>query len=122
MAREIPSSLNSSFVIELFPYLYNLQHSLHRLVRGFIVDYEINAIKKVLKNTLDIKINATKGIVRAHQNLEPSVEFDTMANQKKQHEVNVEMKQRHKVEREANIMPKLDGRRIRKLQRLIQGL
>ncbi|KAH1072938.1 hypothetical protein J1N35_025266 [Gossypium stocksii] len=32
------------------------------------------------------------------------------------------MKQRHKVEREANIMPKLDGRRIRKLQRLIQSL
>ncbi|MBA0810765.1 hypothetical protein Gohar_002724 [Gossypium harknessii] len=31
------------------------------------------------------------------------------------------MKQRHKVEREANIMPKLDGRRIRKLQRLIQS-
>nr|KJB72342.1 hypothetical protein B456_011G172400 [Gossypium raimondii] len=27
------------------------------------------------------------------------------------------MKQRHKVEREANIMPKLDGRRIRKLPR-----
>ncbi|MFQ6654208.1 hypothetical protein Gotur_025289 [Gossypium turneri] len=32
------------------------------------------------------------------------------------------MKQRHKVEREANIMPKLDGRRIRKLPRLIQSL
>ncbi|TYI06073.1 hypothetical protein ES332_A10G133200v1 [Gossypium tomentosum] len=32
------------------------------------------------------------------------------------------MKQRHKVEREANIMRKLDGQRIRKLPRLIQSL
>ncbi|KAG4133449.1 hypothetical protein ERO13_D08G096750v2 [Gossypium hirsutum] len=32
------------------------------------------------------------------------------------------MKQRHKVEREANIMPKLDGQRIRKLPRLTQSL
>ncbi|MBA0799790.1 hypothetical protein Gohar_010280 [Gossypium harknessii] len=32
------------------------------------------------------------------------------------------MKQRHKMEREVNIMPKLDGRRIRKLPRLIQSL
>ncbi|PPD83095.1 hypothetical protein GOBAR_DD19971 [Gossypium barbadense] len=32
------------------------------------------------------------------------------------------MKQRHKVEREANIMPKLDGQRIRKLPRLTKSL
>ncbi|XP_065877853.1 3-oxoacyl-[acyl-carrier-protein] synthase I, chloroplastic [Euphorbia lathyris] len=77
---------------------------------------EINAIKKVFKNTSDIKINATKSMIghclgaaggleaiacvkaintgwlhpTINQfNPEPSVEFDTVANTKKQHEVNV---------------------------------
>ncbi|KAK9936742.1 hypothetical protein M0R45_013568 [Rubus argutus] len=77
---------------------------------------EINAIKKVFKNTKEIKINATKSMighclgasggleaiatVKAIQtgwlhpsinqfNPEPSVEFDTVANVKQQHEVNV---------------------------------
>ncbi|XVF87187.1 hypothetical protein PTKIN_Ptkin18bG0099000 [Pterospermum kingtungense] len=77
---------------------------------------EINAIRKVFKNTSDIKINATKSIIghclgaaggleaiatlkaitsgwlhpTINQfNPEPSVEFDTVANEKKQHEVNV---------------------------------
>ncbi|XP_008225453.1 PREDICTED: 3-oxoacyl-[acyl-carrier-protein] synthase I, chloroplastic [Prunus mume] len=77
---------------------------------------EINAIKKVFKNTRDIKINATKSMIGhclgasggleaiatvkaittgwLHPSInqfnpEPSVEFDTVANVKKQHEVNV---------------------------------
>ncbi|KAJ8761916.1 hypothetical protein K2173_006518 [Erythroxylum novogranatense] len=77
---------------------------------------EINAIKKVFKNTLDIKINATKSMIghclgaaggleaiatvkaittgwlhpTINQfNPEPAVEFDTVANKKKQHEINV---------------------------------
>ncbi|KAG6407217.1 hypothetical protein SASPL_130202 [Salvia splendens] len=77
---------------------------------------EINAIKKVFKDTSDIKINATKSMIGhclgaaggleaiatvkaittgwLHPSInqfnpEPSVEFDTVANQKKQHEVNV---------------------------------
>ncbi|MBA0587500.1 hypothetical protein Gorai_000628, partial [Gossypium raimondii] len=77
---------------------------------------EINAIKKVFKNTSEIKINATKSMIGhclgaaggleaiatvkaittgwVHPtinqfNPEPSVEFDTVANEKQQHEVNV---------------------------------
>ncbi|XP_068668202.1 3-oxoacyl-[acyl-carrier-protein] synthase I, chloroplastic-like [Aristolochia californica] len=77
---------------------------------------EINAIKKVFKNASEIKINATKSMIGhcleaaggleaiatvkaittgwLHPTInqfdpEPSVEFDTVANQKKQHEVNV---------------------------------
>ncbi|OWM63896.1 hypothetical protein CDL15_Pgr006158 [Punica granatum] len=77
---------------------------------------EINAIKKVFKNTKDIKINATKSMIGhclgaaggleaiatikgintgwLHPSInqfnpEPSVEFDTVANKKQQHEVNV---------------------------------
>ncbi|KZV51052.1 50 kDa ketoavyl-ACP synthase [Dorcoceras hygrometricum] len=77
---------------------------------------EVNAIKKVFKNTSDIKINATKSMIGhclgaaggleaiatikaittgwLHPSInqfnpEPSVEFDTVANQKQQHEVNV---------------------------------
>ncbi|GKU94209.1 hypothetical protein SLEP1_g7735 [Rubroshorea leprosula] len=77
---------------------------------------EINAIKKVFKNTKDIKINATKSMIghclgaaggleaiatvkaittgwlhpTINQfNPEPSVEFNTVANKKQQHEVNV---------------------------------
>ncbi|KAL6197374.1 hypothetical protein ACLB2K_032983 [Fragaria x ananassa] len=77
---------------------------------------EVNAIKKVFKNTKEIKINATKSMighclgasggleaiatVKAIQtgwlhpsinqfNPEPSVEFDTVANVKQQHKVNV---------------------------------
>ncbi|KAJ4964733.1 hypothetical protein NE237_016582 [Protea cynaroides] len=77
---------------------------------------ELNAIKKVFKNTSEIKMNGTKSMI-GHSlgasgaleaiatvkaittgwlhptinqfNLEPSVEFDTVANVKKQHEVNV---------------------------------
>nr|UQT18324.1 ketoacyl-ACP synthase Ia [Pelargonium x hortorum] len=77
---------------------------------------EVNAIKKVFKNTSGIKINATKSMI-GHSlgaaggleaiatvkaintgwlhptinqfNLEPEVEFDTVANTKQQHEVNV---------------------------------
>ncbi|CAH9105868.1 unnamed protein product [Cuscuta epithymum] len=77
---------------------------------------EVNAIKKVFKNTSDIKINATKSMighclgaaggleaiatVKAIRtgwlhptinqfNPEPSVEFDTVPNKKQQHEINV---------------------------------
>ncbi|KAK4421090.1 3-oxoacyl-[acyl-carrier-protein] synthase I, chloroplastic [Sesamum alatum] len=77
---------------------------------------EVNAIKKVFKNTSEIKINATKSMIghclgaaggleaiatvkaittgwlhpTINQfNAEPSVEFDTVANKKQQHEVNV---------------------------------
>ncbi|XP_077252239.1 3-oxoacyl-[acyl-carrier-protein] synthase I, chloroplastic-like [Tasmannia lanceolata] len=77
---------------------------------------EINAIKKVFKNTSEIKINATKSMIghclgaaggleaiatvkaintgwlhpTINQfNPEPSLEFDTVANKKQQHEVNV---------------------------------
>ncbi|KAI3456038.1 hypothetical protein Pfo_012701 [Paulownia fortunei] len=77
---------------------------------------EVNAIKKVFKNTSEIKINATKSMIghclgaaggleaiatvkaittgwlhpTINQfNPEPSVEFDTVANKKQQHEVNV---------------------------------
>ncbi|GLJ39947.1 hypothetical protein SUGI_0817070 [Cryptomeria japonica] len=77
---------------------------------------EVNAIKSVFKNTSEIKINATKSMIghclgaaggleaiatvkaintgwlhpTINQfNPEPSVEFDTVANAKKQHEVNV---------------------------------
>ncbi|KAJ6423555.1 hypothetical protein OIU84_024510 [Salix udensis] len=77
---------------------------------------EINAIKKVFKNTSGIKINATKSMIGhclgaaggleaiasvkaittgwLHPSInqfnpEPSVEFDTVANMKQQHEVNV---------------------------------
>ncbi|KAG8365610.1 hypothetical protein BUALT_Bualt18G0123700 [Buddleja alternifolia] len=77
---------------------------------------ELNAIKKVFKNTSEIKINATKSMIghclgaaggleaiatvkaittgwlhpTINQfNPEPSVEFDTVANKKQQHEVNV---------------------------------
>ncbi|XP_021649770.2 3-oxoacyl-[acyl-carrier-protein] synthase I, chloroplastic-like isoform X2 [Hevea brasiliensis] len=77
---------------------------------------EINAIKKVFKNTSEIKINATKSMIGhslgaaggleaiacvkaittgwLHPTInqfdpEPSVEFDTVANTKLQHEVNV---------------------------------
>ncbi|KAG6382571.1 hypothetical protein SASPL_124125 [Salvia splendens] len=77
---------------------------------------EINAIKKVFKDTSEIKINATKSMIGhclgaaggleaiatvkaittgwLHPSInqfnpEPSVEFDTVANEKKQHEVNV---------------------------------
>ncbi|XP_022927117.1 3-oxoacyl-[acyl-carrier-protein] synthase I, chloroplastic-like [Cucurbita moschata] len=77
---------------------------------------EINAIKKVFKNTSELKINATKSMIghglgaaggleaiatlKAIQkgwlhpsinqfNLEPSVDLDTVANIKQQHEVNV---------------------------------
>ncbi|KAF2305417.1 hypothetical protein GH714_005085 [Hevea brasiliensis] len=77
---------------------------------------EINAIKKVFKNTSEIKINATKSMIGhslgaaggleaiacvkaittgwLHPTInqfdpEPSVEFDTVANKKLQHEVNV---------------------------------
>ncbi|KAL0310556.1 UNVERIFIED_CONTAM: 3-oxoacyl-[acyl-carrier-protein] synthase I, chloroplastic [Sesamum angustifolium] len=77
---------------------------------------EVNAIKKVFKNTSEIKINATKSMIghclgaaggleaiatvkaittgwlhpTINQfNSEPSVEFDTVANKKQQHEVNV---------------------------------
>ncbi|KAL6538705.1 3-oxoacyl-[acyl-carrier-protein] synthase I, chloroplastic [Orobanche gracilis] len=76
---------------------------------------EVNAIKKVFKNTLEIKINATKSMIGhclgaaggleaiatvkaittgwLHPSInqinpEPSVEFDTVANKKQQHEVN----------------------------------
>ncbi|OVA12763.1 Beta-ketoacyl synthase [Macleaya cordata] len=77
---------------------------------------EVNAIKKVFKNTSEIKINATKSMIGhclgaaggleaiatvkaistgwLHPSInqfnpEPSVEFDTVANKKLQHEVNV---------------------------------
>ncbi|XP_047315355.1 3-oxoacyl-[acyl-carrier-protein] synthase I, chloroplastic [Impatiens glandulifera] len=77
---------------------------------------EVNAVKKVFKNTSEIKMNSTKSMIghclgaaggleaiasvkaittgwlhpTINQfNLEPSVEFDTVANHKKQHEVNV---------------------------------
>uniref|UniRef100_A0A7N0VIX4 3-oxoacyl-[acyl-carrier-protein] synthase I, chloroplastic n=1 Tax=Kalanchoe fedtschenkoi TaxID=63787 RepID=A0A7N0VIX4_KALFE len=77
---------------------------------------EINAIKKVFKKTSGIKINATKSMIGhclgaaggleaiatlkaittgwLHPSInqfnpEPAVEFDTVANQKQQHEVNV---------------------------------
>ncbi|WOG84992.1 hypothetical protein DCAR_0104178 [Daucus carota subsp. sativus] len=77
---------------------------------------EVNAVKKVFKNTSGIKMNATKSmighclgaaggleaiaVIKAittgwlhptinQFNSEPSVEFDTVANQKQQHEVNV---------------------------------
>ncbi|KAJ4970436.1 hypothetical protein NE237_003535 [Protea cynaroides] len=77
---------------------------------------EVNAIKSVFENTSDIKINATKSMI-GHSigaaggleaiavlkaittgwlhptinqfNVEPSMELDTVANKKKQHEVNV---------------------------------
>ncbi|XP_043720829.1 3-oxoacyl-[acyl-carrier-protein] synthase I, chloroplastic-like [Telopea speciosissima] len=77
---------------------------------------EVNAIKQVFKDTSEIKINATKSMI-GHSfgaagaleaiavlksitmgwlhptinqfNVEPSVEFDTVANKKKQHEVNI---------------------------------
>ncbi|GAV66455.1 ketoacyl-synt domain-containing protein/MCM domain-containing protein/Ketoacyl-synt_C domain-containing protein [Cephalotus follicularis] len=84
---------------------------------------EINAIKKVFKNTSGIKINATKSMIghclgaaggleaiasikaittgwlhpTINQfNPDPSVDFDTVANKKKQHEVNVGDKGRDK--------------------------
>ncbi|KAJ4963207.1 hypothetical protein NE237_023146 [Protea cynaroides] len=77
---------------------------------------EVNAIKKVFKNTSEIKMNGTKSMIghclgasggleaiatikaittgwlhpTINQfNPEPSIEFDTVANVKKQHEVNV---------------------------------
>ncbi|MQL98197.1 hypothetical protein Taro_030902 [Colocasia esculenta] len=77
---------------------------------------EVNAIKQVFKNTSEIKINATKSMIGhclgaaggieaiatlqaittgwLHPSInqfnpEPSVEFDTVANKKQQHEVNV---------------------------------
>ncbi|PWA53436.1 3-oxoacyl-[acyl-carrier-protein] synthase I, chloroplastic [Artemisia annua] len=77
---------------------------------------EINGMKKVFKKTKEIKINATKSMIghslgaaggleaiatiKAIQtgwlhptinqiNLEPTVEFDTVANKKQQHEINV---------------------------------
>ncbi|CAN7043585.1 unnamed protein product [Brassica rapa subsp. trilocularis] len=77
---------------------------------------EINAIKKVFKSTSGIKINATKSMIGhclgaaggleaiatvkaintgwLHPSInqfnpEPAVDFDTVANEKKQHEVNV---------------------------------
>ncbi|CAH1440805.1 unnamed protein product [Lactuca virosa] len=77
---------------------------------------EVNALKKVFKNTKGIKMNATKSMIghsmgasggleaiatiKAIQtgwlhptinqfNPEPRVEFDTVANQKQQHEINV---------------------------------
>ncbi|CAN0853914.1 3-oxoacyl-[acyl-carrier-protein] synthase I, chloroplastic [Linum grandiflorum] len=77
---------------------------------------EVNAIKKVFKNTSEIKINATKSMIGhclgaaggleaiatvkaintgwLHPSInqfnpEPSVEFNTVANEKQQHEVNV---------------------------------
>ncbi|KAL2475045.1 3-oxoacyl-[acyl-carrier-protein] synthase I [Abeliophyllum distichum] len=77
---------------------------------------EVNAIKKVFKNTSEIKMNATKSLIghclgaaggleaiatvkaittgwlhpTINQfNPEPSVEFETVANKKQQHEVNV---------------------------------
>ncbi|CAI0452122.1 unnamed protein product [Linum tenue] len=77
---------------------------------------EINAIKKVFKNTSEIKINATKSMIGhclgasggleaiatvkaintgwLHPSInqfnpEPSVEFNTVPNEKQQHEVNV---------------------------------
>ncbi|KAI3971863.1 hypothetical protein MKW92_052392 [Papaver armeniacum] len=77
---------------------------------------EVNAIKKVFKNTSSIKINATKSMIGhclgaaggleaiatvkaintgwLHPSInqfnpEPAVDFDTVANVKKQHEVNV---------------------------------
>lgn len=77
---------------------------------------EVNAIKKVFKNTSEIKMNSTKSMI-GHSlgaaggleaiatikaintgwlhptinqfNLEPSVEFDTVANKKQQHEINI---------------------------------
>ncbi|XP_042513047.1 3-oxoacyl-[acyl-carrier-protein] synthase I, chloroplastic-like [Macadamia integrifolia] len=77
---------------------------------------EVNAIRQVFKDTSDIKINATKSMI-GHSigaagaleaiavlkaitigwlhptinqfNVEPSMEFDTVANKKKQHEVNI---------------------------------
>ncbi|XP_058196120.1 3-oxoacyl-[acyl-carrier-protein] synthase I, chloroplastic [Rhododendron vialii] len=77
---------------------------------------EVNAVKKVFKNTSEIKMNSTKSMI-GHSlgaaggleaiatikaintgwlhptinqfNLEPSVEFDTVANKKQQHEINV---------------------------------
>ncbi|KAJ7000959.1 hypothetical protein NC653_011422 [Populus alba x Populus x berolinensis] len=83
---------------------------------------EINAIKKVFKDTSGIKINATKSMIGhclgaaggleaiasvkaittgwLHPSInqfspEPSVEFDTVANKKQQHEVNVESETAH---------------------------
>ncbi|XP_052179490.1 3-oxoacyl-[acyl-carrier-protein] synthase I, chloroplastic [Diospyros lotus] len=77
---------------------------------------EVNAIKKVFKNTSEIKMNSTKSMIGHclgaaggleaiatikaittgwvhptinQYNLEPSVEFDTVASRKKQHEINV---------------------------------
>ncbi|KAJ9558248.1 hypothetical protein OSB04_012862 [Centaurea solstitialis] len=77
---------------------------------------EINALKKVFKNTVGIKMNATKSMighcmgaaggleaiatVKAIQtgwlhptinqfNQEPGIEFDTVANRKQQHEINI---------------------------------
>uniref|UniRef100_UPI001CB942B2 3-oxoacyl-[acyl-carrier-protein] synthase I, chloroplastic-like n=1 Tax=Erigeron canadensis TaxID=72917 RepID=UPI001CB942B2 len=77
---------------------------------------ELNALKKVFKSTSGIKMNSTKSMIghclgaaggleaiatiRAIQtgwvhptinqfNLDPAVEFDTVANQKQQHEINV---------------------------------
>ncbi|KAJ6800322.1 3-oxoacyl-[acyl-carrier-protein] synthase I, chloroplastic [Iris pallida] len=77
---------------------------------------EVNAIKQVFKNQSEIKINSTKSMIghclgaaggleaiatvkaittgwlhpTINQfNLEPAVEFDTVANEKKQHQVNV---------------------------------
>ncbi|CAI9269463.1 unnamed protein product [Lactuca saligna] len=77
---------------------------------------EVNALKKVFKNTEGIKINATKSMIghcmgaaggleaiatiKAIQtgwlhptinqfNLEPAVEFDTVPNAKQQHEINI---------------------------------
>ncbi|KAK6947931.1 Beta-ketoacyl synthase, N-terminal [Dillenia turbinata] len=43
---------------------------------------EVNAVKKVFKDTSEIKMNGTK-------NLEPEVTIDTLPNVKKKHEVNV---------------------------------
>ncbi|KAK6137262.1 hypothetical protein DH2020_029009 [Rehmannia glutinosa] len=45
---------------------------------------EVNAIKKVFKDTSEIKMNGTK-------DLEPDVTIDTVPNVKKQHQVNVGM-------------------------------
>ncbi|KAJ9558200.1 hypothetical protein OSB04_012814 [Centaurea solstitialis] len=80
---------------------------------------EINALKKVFKNTVGIKMNATKSMIghcmgaaggleaiatiKAIQtgwlhptinqfNQEPGIEFDTVANRKQQHEINVGVK------------------------------
>ncbi|KAG6735245.1 hypothetical protein POTOM_062214 [Populus tomentosa] len=97
-----------------FPVNYINAHATSTLAGDLA---EINAIKKVFKNTSEIKINATKSMIGhclgasggleaiatvkaittgwLHPSInqfnpEPSVEFDTVANKKQQHAVNVE--------------------------------